>query len=153
MKTMLGLHQISTRFDANITDWGGSMLSLVIRFFVGAQFLQSGLLKVGNWAATLTLFRDEYKVPLLSPDLAAWLATAGELSLPVLLFAGFLSRPAALGLFCINLLAVISYPQLFAFECPAAINNHFYWGALLLVLMAYGPGRFSVDYFVGGEKR
>ena len=58
---------------------------------------------------------------------------------------GVLSRPAALGLFFVNLMAVISYPQLFGFECPAAINDHFYWGILLLVLAAFGPGRASVD--------
>lgn len=152
MKTMLGLHQLSTRFDANITEWGGSLLSLAIRFFVGAQFLRAGLTKVSDWSATLMLFRDEYKVPLLSPELAALLGAMGELGFPVLLFAGLLTRPAALGLFCVNLIAVISYPQLFSFECPAAINDHFYWGALLLVLMAFGPGRFSVDQILAQRR-
>lgn len=142
---MLDLHQLTTRFDSNITDWGGSLLSLTIRFFVGAQFLRAGMLKVSDWGATLTLFREEYKVPLIPPEFAALLGAAGELTFPVLLFAGLLTRPAALGLFFVNLLAVISYPQLFSFECPAAINDHFYWGALLLVIMAFGPGRFSVD--------
>lgn len=145
MKTILSLHQLSTRFDTGINDWGGSLLSLVIRFFVGCQFLKAGMTKAGDWGNTLALFRDEYHVPLLPPDLAAVLATAGELTLPVLLFVGLLSRPVALGLFILNLMAVISYPQLFSFECPAAINDHFYWGALLLVVVAFGAGRFSLD--------
>ncbi len=56
-----------------------------------------------------------------------------------------MARPAALGLFALNAVAVVSYPALFGFECPAAINDHFYWGALLLVPIAFGPGRFSLD--------
>ena len=49
-------------------------------------------------------------------------------------------------------MAVISYPQLFSFECPAAINDHFYWGALLLVVVAFGPGRFSLDALIGKRR-
>ncbi|MEC5162977.1 MULTISPECIES: DoxX family protein [unclassified Janthinobacterium] len=152
MKTLLGYHQLSTRFDAAIADWGGSLLSLVIRFYVGAQFLKAGLSKIGDWSATLALFRDEYHVPLLSPEVAALMGTAGELALPVLLFAGLLTRPAALGLFLVNAMAVISYPQLFSFDCPAAINDHFYWGALLLVIAAFGAGRFSLDGVLGKKR-
>jgi putative oxidoreductase len=45
-------------------------------------------------------------------------------------------------------MAVLSYPALFQFDCPAAINDHFYWGALLLLLVAFGPGRFSLDFLL-----
>jgi putative oxidoreductase len=152
MKTLTGLHRQFSRFDASLSDWGGSLVSLAIRLYVGSQFMKSGLVKINDWSATLALFHDEYKVPLLSPDLAAYMGTAGELTFPLLLFIGLLSRPAALGLFLVNAMAVISYPQLFSFECPAAINDHFYWGALLLVIVAFGPGRFSLDA-VFGEKR
>jgi putative oxidoreductase len=102
-------------------------------------------LKVSNWSATLALFHDEYKVPVLPPDLAACAGAFGELFFPVLLFAGVLTRPAALGLFAVNAIAVISYPQLFQFDCPAAINQHWEWGASLLVLAAFGAGRISLD--------
>ncbi|HAT29445.1 MAG TPA: DoxX family protein [Janthinobacterium sp.] len=149
MKTLLGMHQFSTRFDAAVTDWGGSLFSLFLRFFVGWQFLKAGMIKLGDWSATLALFRDEYHVPLLPPDVAAVLGAAGELCLPILLFSGLLSRPAALALFFVNVMAVLSYPQLFSFECPAALNDHFYWGVLLLALAAFGPGRFSLDYVLG----
>ncbi len=100
----------------------------------------------------MALFRDEYHVPLLSPEVAALMGAAGELALPVLLFAGLLTRPAALGLFLVNAMAVISYPQLFSFDCPAAINDHFYWGALLLVIVAFGAGRFSLDSILGKKR-
>jgi putative oxidoreductase len=152
MKTLIGLHRQISRFDASLSDWGGSLASLAIRLYVGSQFIKSGLVKINDWSATLALFHDEYKVPLLPPDLAAYMGAAGELTFPLLLFIGLLSRPAALGLFLVNAMAVISYPQLFSFECPAAINDHFYWGALLLVIVAFGPGRFSLDA-VFGEKR
>src|SRR2546428_9289968 len=109
----LRYHHSLSSLDARLTDWGGSLMSLAIRLFVGWQFFKAGMLKVGDWGGTLALFRDEYRVPLLPPDLAAVLGTLGELSLPLLLFIGLLSRPAALALILVNLMAVISHPQLF----------------------------------------
>ncbi len=145
MNPLLSLHLQLSRFNAALTAWGGSLMSLALRLFVGWQFFKAGMVKVHDWGATLALFRDEYHVPLLPPELAAWVGASGELVLPLLLFVGLVSRPAALALFAVNVMAVISYPQLFTFECPAAINDHFYWGLSLLVLVAYGPGRFSLD--------
>jgi putative oxidoreductase len=153
MQNILRFHQSLSRFDVHLADWGGSLLSLGLRLFVGWQFFKAGMIKIGDWSATLALFRDEYQVPILPPEIAALLGTVGELALPILLFAGLLSRPAALGLFAVNLMAVISYPQLFKFECPAAINDHFYWGALLLVLVAFGPGKMSLDYRLSSRSR
>lgn len=145
MQAILQLHRRTTAFDLPLTDWGGSLLSLALRLYVGWQFFKSGMVKLSDWGATLELFRSEYHVPLLPPELAAVMGAGGEILFPLLLAVGLLSRPAALGLFAVNLMAVISYPQLFAFDCPAAINDHKYWGLLLLVLVAFGPGRFSLD--------
>src|SRR5471032_427717 len=144
MKTILGLHQQLSRYDAALTAWGGSLMSLALRWYVGWQFFRAGLVKVGDWSATLALFHDEYMVPLLPPELAAYFGAAGELALPLLLCVGLVSRPAAM--------AVISYPQLLSFECPAAINDHFYWGVMLLVLVAFGPGKFSLDAWLAGRR-
>lgn len=152
MKNLFALHRLSTRYDEVLSDWGGSLASLAIRLYVGWQFMKAGLVKVNDWSSTLALFRDEYKVPLLAPDLAAYIGAAGELALPLLLFVGLFSRPAALALFLVNAMAVISYPQLFSFECPAAINDHLYWGILLLVVVAMGPGRFSLDALLGRKR-
>ena len=148
MKMLYALHQKVSRFDALITTWGGSAVSLFLRIFVGCQFFKAGLVKISDWSVTLALFHDEYQVPLLPPDLAAYMGAAGELGLPLLLFVGLFSRPAALGLFFVNGMAVLSYPQLFMFDCPAAINDHFYWGVCLLVLLAFGPGRISADALI-----
>lgn len=145
MNALLRLHRTTTSLDGLLTDWGGSLLSLAIRLYVGWQFFKAGMTKIKDWDTTLFLFRDEYSVPVLSPELAAVGGTVGELLLPVLLFVGLFSRPAALGLFVVNWVAVISYPALLEFSCPAAINDHFYWGMLLLVIVAFGPGKFSLD--------
>jgi uncharacterized membrane protein YphA (DoxX/SURF4 family) len=80
-------------------------------------------------------------VPLLSPQVAAFMGTAGELLLPPLLAIGLAGRLAAAGLFVVNVMAVVSYPALWEFECPAAFDAHVWWGVGLLVLTAFGPAR------------
>jgi putative oxidoreductase len=153
MEKILRLHQGISHFDAQITEWGGSLLSLVIRLYVGWQFFKAGLVKIGDWSATLALFHDEYHVPVLPPELAAVMGASGELVFPILLLVGVVSRPAAFGLFFVNLMAVISYPDLFTFECPAGLKDHFCWGALLLVLVAFGPGRLSLDNWLARKAK
>jgi putative oxidoreductase len=121
---------------------------LALRLYVSGVFFRSGLVKVSDWSATLALFHDEYKVPLLPPDLAAFVGAFGELTFPVLITLGLLGRFGAVGLFVVNAMAVISYPQLFGFECPAGIDAHFYWGSILLALSVFGPGRISLDALI-----
>jgi len=145
MSAVLRVNQLNSLFESVLRDWGGSLVLLFLRLYVGWVFFKSGLIKVSNWSATLALFQDEYKVPLLPPELAAYLGAFGELAFPLLLFIGLLSRPAAIGLFLVNAMAVISYPQLFQFDCPAAINQHLFWGVSLLVLAAFGGGRICID--------
>lgn len=144
-KLIAGLYRSTFRYDRVLADWGGALLSLGVRCYLAWVFFKAGLTKIQDWDTTVALFTDEYKVPLLSPELAALAGTGGELVLPLLLAAGLLARPAAFGLFMVNLMAVVAYPQLFSFSCPAAINDHRYWGILLLMLLAFGPGRFSMD--------
>jgi putative oxidoreductase len=145
MNIFLNYYRATLRFDTQLAEWGGSLLALSLRIYLGWIFFKAGLTKIADWDSTLLLFREEYAVPLLSPELAAVFGTAGELALPLLLWVGLMTRPAALGLFFVNVMAVISYPLLMTFDCPAALNDHRYWGILLLVLMAFGPGRLSLD--------
>ncbi len=114
---------------------------LAARFYVALVFLRSGLTKLRDWDITLALFTDEYQVPLLPPELAAWLGTGGELILPVLLVLGLGGRLAALGLFVLNAVAVISLMSV----PDAALQQHVFWGSLLLGLLLWGPGRWSID--------
>lgn len=123
-----------------------SPLLLATRLYVGWQFWKSGWLKITTWDQTLSLFRDEYHVPLLPPDIAAVTGTFGELFFPTLLFAGLFGRAGALGAFAVNAMAVISYRQvLLADGFEAALGQHVLWGFMLLVLAAFGPGKIAVD--------
>jgi len=114
---------------------------LAARLFVGQAFFASGLTKLRDWEITLALFTDEYHVPLLPPELAAWLGTGGELVLPVLLALGLAGRLAAAGLSVVNVVAVVSLGEI----APVALQQHQFWGSLLLALLLWGPGRWSVD--------
>ena len=89
--------------------------------------------------STFALFSQEYKVPLLSPEIAAYLTTAMETVLPILLVLGLLTRLSALGLLSMTLVI-----QLFVFP-EAWWTVHAYWAALLLVLIARGPGALALD--------
>ena len=121
------------------------LLLLAARLYVGLIFFRAGWLKIADWSNTLALFHDTYKVPLLPPDLAAYVGTFGELFFPVLIVVGLAGRLGAAGLFAVNVMAVASYLELFGFECPAGINSHYTWGAILLALVVFGPGKISVD--------
>lgn len=114
---------------------------LAARLFVAQAFFMSGLTKLRDWDTTLALFNDEYHVPLLSPTVAAWAGTAGELGLPVLLALGLSGRFAAAGLSVVNVMAVLSLAEI----APAALGQHHLWGSLLLGLVLWGPGKLSLD--------
>jgi putative oxidoreductase len=127
---------------AGLEQIGAPVFDLAIRLFVGAAFFQSGLTKIQSWDTTISLFENEYSVPLLPPELAAYLGTFTELFVPVLLVAGFGGRLAAAVLFVFNIVAATSYPDL----SPAGLVQHQMWGALLLVTLFHGPGKLSVDH-------
>lgn len=122
------------------------LLLLALRLYVSWQFLKSGWLKLQDWETTRFLFEEEYRVPLLSPGLAALLGTAGELVFPLLLVIGLSGRLAALGLSAVNVVAVAAYAHVLMSEgFEAALGQHYFWGLMLLVLVVSGPGRWSVD--------
>ena len=114
---------------------------LLARWFVAGVFFRSGLTKLRDWDTTVALFMDEYHVPLLDPTVAAWLATGAELALPALLLCGLGGRLAAMGLFVLNVVAVLSVPEM----PEAALQGHVFWGSLLAALVLWGPGRWSLD--------
>ena len=117
-----------------------------LRIYVSWQFLKSGWLKLQDWETTRFLFEEEYRVPVLSPGIAAVLGTAGELVFPVLLIVGLLSRFAALGLSAVNVVAVVGYAHVLMSDgFEAALGQHYLWGLMLLTVLVFGPGRLSVD--------
>jgi len=115
--------------------------ALLARAYVAEAFFKSGLTKLRDWDITLALFQDEYKVPLLPPEVAAVLGTAGELVLPVLLLLGLGGRFGALGLSVMNVVAVLSLAEI----APAALQQHVTWGVLLAGLTVFGSGRWALD--------
>lgn len=123
-------------------DFLSPLLDLALRIWVAKVFFQSGLTKIQSWDTTMMLFQYEYNVPILSPTLAAYMGTAAELTLPVLLVAGLLSRPTALALFIFNIVAAISYADI----SPAGINEHIMWGVMLAVTFFHGAGKISIDH-------
>lgn len=143
-------HRFVLQFDRAITGLEAAQpaAQLLARLYVAKVFFLAGLTKLRDWDTTLALFADEYHVPLLSPTLAAWLGTGAELLLPVLLVLGLTGRLSALGLFALNAVAVISLSEI----AEAALQLHVFWGSLLLALVLWGPGRWSVDAWWLGSR-
>jgi len=125
-------------------EWASPLADLGVRLWVANVFWKSGLTKIQSMDSTIMLFEYEYKVPLLSPTVAAYIGTFTELAFPVLLALGLGGRFAAFVLFGFNIIAVISYPDL----NPAGLQQHQLWGLLLLVTLLHGPGRLSIDHLI-----
>ena len=128
------------------------------RFSIAAGLWKSGQTKIEGLAidivdgrfslgwprladSAVALFRDEYKVPLIPPELAAPLAAFAEHLLPVLILIGLATRLSALSL--LGMTAVI---QIFVY--PGAYPSHGVWAAALLYLVATGPGAVSIDHWL-----
>ena len=126
------------------------LLLLGLRFYVAYDFFLSGKQKMSSWSTTVDLFAYEYNVPLLSPEMAAYLATGAELLLPVLLVFGFITRPAALGLFILNVVAAMALAQT-DFASAAGHWQHMLWGTTLAVIFAFGPGALSIDKLISNK--
>jgi putative oxidoreductase len=119
-----------------------SVLALIARGATFSVFFRSGLVKIADWNGTLGLFRDEYHVPVLPPEVAARLATCLELGVSSLVLAGLFTRLSVLAL-----LGMVTVIQLFVY--PMAWPDHIQWLAFMAVLLARGPGAVSLDALLG----
>ncbi|MBP8153756.1 MAG: DoxX family protein [Nitrospira sp.] len=117
------------------------LFDLSLRLYLAHIFWKGGMVKLSSWMSTVMLFTMVYDVPVLPPEIAAYLSTAVELGGSFLLAIGLGGRWAALSLFGLNIIAAISYGQL----SEAALQEAFYWGVLFLYLVLHGPGLISVD--------
>lgn len=115
------------------------VLILFIRFWMAKIFWYSGLTKISSWQATLFLFKEDYKVPFIPPEMAAYSSTFFELTCPVLLLLGFATRVATLPMLAMT--AVIEFTYL-------NLIDHTYWAILLTLILFYGPGTLSVDHLL-----
>jgi putative oxidoreductase len=114
---------------------------LLFRLGVASVFLKAGMVKVSSWESTVALFRDEYRVPVVPPEIAATMAATFELGCSTLLILGLASRLATL-----PLLGMIATIQLFVY--PDAWSEHLVWGSILLFLLTRGPGAISLDHVI-----
>lgn len=121
-----------------------AIILLAMRIGVGSVFFKAGLLKYQSFEFAVKLFEDEYKVPLLSPFVAARVTMFNELTWPVFLFLGLATRFATL-----PILASITVIQLFVY--PSAWTENLVWASILVLLLTRGAGTLSIDYLI--EKR
>ena len=117
------------------------LFDLSVRLYLANIFWKGGMVKLSSWMSTVMLFTMVYDVPVLPPEMAAYLSTAVELGGSFLLAIGLAGRWAALSLFGLNIVAALSYGQL----SEAALQEAFYWGILFLYFVLHGPGLISVD--------
>lgn len=118
-----------------------TLLAIPLRLALAVVFWNSAMAHLASWDTTLYLFASEYKVPVLPPDLAAYMAVSIEVSTPVLLVLGLLTRPAVL-----VLLGMTTVIEVFVY--PQAWPTHIQWAAMMLVLLCRGPGKLSLDNFI-----
>jgi len=123
-----------------------ALLALPMRLAAFAVFWRAGMAKLDSWPTTVLLFREEYKVPVLPPELAAYLATSIELAGALLLLLGLFTRLSALAL--LGLTTVI---QVFVY--PESWPAHVQWLAFLLPLLARGAGTISLDHLLAQRFR
>ena len=126
-----------------------SFISLLARVVIALMFFQSGLTKIEGWHisdSAIFLFENEYKLPLLSPVVAAHLAALAELTMPILLVLGLGTRLAATALLGMTLVI-----QTFVY--PDAYLTHGLWAIALLTLIRRGPGIVSIDHLIASGMR
>jgi putative oxidoreductase len=118
-----------------------TLLAIPLRLAIATVFWNSAQTHLANWDTTLYLFENDYALPFLPPHLAAYMAVAIEVTTPILLVLGLLTRAASGVLLGMTLVIEI-------FVYPMAWPTHIQWAAMLFVLLARGPGKLSVDWAV-----
>lgn len=116
-----------------------SALVFFMRFWMAKIFWYSGLTKINSWQSTLYLFKYEYAVPMIPYKLSAIMATGVELVAPIFLILGLMTRVSAFPMLCMTIVIQFTYLNLI---------DHLYWAILLCTIIFYGPGRYSLDYFL-----
>lgn len=139
MKNLLELYQ---QIVQKTECYFASILLLFTRLWVASIFFKSGYLKLTTWDSTLYLFEEEYQVPIIPWEIAAYLGTAAELILPIFLILGLLTRVMATVLFVFNIIAVVSYPVIW----ESGFYDHQLWGLMILMNVVWGAGVLSLDH-------
>ena len=118
-----------------------AILQFLLRFSMASVFWHAGMTKIASWDTTIALFRDEYMVPVLPPEIAASLAATVELTCPVLLVLGFATRLATLPMLGMTfVIEVFVYPEQWI--------EHLMWASILVFILTRGPGLLSLDHLI-----
>lgn len=112
---------------------------LGMRLWIANVFWNSGMSKLADWEGTIALFADEYRVPVLPPEIAAYLGTAVELTAPVLVAVGLAARLGAAGMLFMTGVIEFTYMH---------FDVHIVWALMLTLILLQGPGKASLDYFI-----
>jgi putative oxidoreductase len=132
---------LPTRALALLESVPGALPQLFFRAGMGLVFWRSAQSKLASWDTTILLFQEEYKVPLLPPEIAAYLATTVELTTPILLMLGLATRLGAAAMLGMTLvIQLLVYPQNYP--------DHLLWAGPLLYLILRGPGVLSLDHLI-----
>lgn len=119
---------------------GQDIILLIIRLWIANIFLRSGLLKLQSWDSTLSLFQDEYALPFLPPQIAAFMGTGAEILGGALVLIGLFTPLGAFILF-----GVTATIELFVYP---GTNDHYHWLLLLGVLIVFGGGKLGASRFL-----
>lgn len=130
-------------FDCLFTTlekWIAPLWFLAMRLWLAQVFLKSGLVSISDWKRNVQLFKYEFKVPVIHPEIAAFFSTSVELVCPILLILGLGTRVGALGILVTSLVIELTYDHNL---------NHFLWIALSTTLLLKGGGTLSADTWIG----
>lgn len=138
------------RMPAHLFEWAAGLLNripysaliLIARAATFSVFFRSGLVKIADWNATLMLFDNEYRVPLIPAHFAAYMSASMELGLSTMVLIGLFARLSALGL-----LGMVLVIQTFVY--PMAWPDHIQWLAFMIFIVCWGPGKLSLDHLLG----
>ena len=131
--------------SGKVAEFLAPLVNIAVRIELFNVFFHAGLLKIQSWDSTLSLFSDEYQVPLLPSDWAAILGTGVEIIIPFFILLGLAGRLPTLILFVFNIMAVVSYPFLWQQEGGYGLQQHLYWGLMLAFILFYSTGPISLD--------
>ena len=121
-----------------------SVIALIARAATFSVFFRSGTQKLSDWNSTLLLFQNEYHVPVLPPNIAAYMAASLELGASTLVLIGLCTRVSVTAL--LGMTAVIEI-----FVYPMAWPDHIQWLAFMFIIFARGPGKISLDALLFGK--
>lgn len=128
----------SNIFDV-LDKWLSPLWFLYVRYWLAKAFFKSGLVSIADWKGNVDLFRYEFKVPIIPPEIAAFTSTAVELICPIMLIFGVGTRIGALGILSTAVIIELTYIHHL---------DHILWIFVSSLLILKGAEKISIDYLL-----